>query len=67
MRHQVIIGKYRGTSMDRKPGLEMFLDLMERWKLCPDWCLMFGEQSSDITVAHAAGVEGLTVGTASPA
>lgn len=65
MHPEAVIEKYRGTSMDRKPGPGMFLDLLQRWELRPSCCLMFGDQPSDMAAARAAGVEGVTVGPAS--
>ncbi|GEC61644.1 hypothetical protein GOX01_19750 [Gluconobacter oxydans] len=62
---EAVIEKYRGTSMDRKPGPGMLLDLLQRWELCPSCCLMFGDQPSDMAAARAAGVEGVTVGPVS--
>ncbi len=64
MHPDAIIEKYRGTSMDRKPGPGMLLDLIKRWELSPSCCLMFGDQPSDMAAARAAGVEGVTVGPA---
>jgi D-glycero-D-manno-heptose 1,7-bisphosphate phosphatase len=49
---------YRRASDWRKPEPGMILDLMRRWELDPDLCVLVGDQPSDIEAARAAGIVG---------
>jgi D-glycero-D-manno-heptose 1,7-bisphosphate phosphatase len=42
---------YRRASDWRKPEPGMILDLMRRWELDPDLCVLVGDQPSDIEAA----------------
>ncbi|MBS1033965.1 HAD family hydrolase [Gluconobacter cerinus] len=59
---EAVVERYRGTSPDRKPEPGMILDLLRRWELDPERCVMFGDQPSDMQAASAAGLEGVRVG-----
>ncbi|WP_244591041.1 HAD-IIIA family hydrolase [Gluconobacter cerinus] len=62
MHPEAVVGRYRGQSPNRKPSPGMILDLSSRWELDPARCVMFGDQTSDIQAAEAAGIEGIRVG-----
>lgn len=59
------IARYRGHSPDRKPEPGMILDLLKRWEIRPEHCVLYGDQASDMQAAIAAGIEGILVGPAS--
>ncbi|MBS0993777.1 HAD-IIIA family hydrolase [Gluconobacter cerinus] len=62
MHPEAVVDRYRGQSPNRKPSPGMILDLSSRWELDPARCVMFGDQTSDIQAAEAAGIEGIRVG-----
>ncbi len=47
---------YRRRSAWRKPAPGMILDLMARWSLNPAFCVLVGDQASDIAAAGAARI-----------
>jgi D-glycero-D-manno-heptose 1,7-bisphosphate phosphatase len=49
---------YTRPSDWRKPAPGMILDLLERWRLSPERCVMVGDQPIDAQAAAAAGVRG---------
>ncbi|MBF0858521.1 HAD-IIIA family hydrolase [Gluconobacter sp. LMG 31484] len=57
--------QYRGHSPDRKPEPGMILDLLKRWEIKPEHCVLYGDQPSDMQAASAAGIRGILVGPAS--
>lgn len=65
MHPQAVVEAYRGESDWRKPAPGMLLDLIERWELSPPRCVLFGDQSTDLEAARAAGIEGVKVGPTS--
>lgn len=48
---------YRRASDWRKPEPGMILDLMRKWELDPDFCVLVGDQPRDIEAARAARIE----------
>ncbi|MFT9382254.1 MULTISPECIES: HAD-IIIA family hydrolase [unclassified Gluconobacter] len=62
---EAVVERYRGNSPDRKPEPGMILDLLRRWELDPECCVIFGDQLSDMQAASAAGIEGVRVGPSS--
>ena len=52
------LAAYRRADTWRKPGPGMLLDLIQRWELTPQRCLMIGDQPTDLAAAAAAGVAG---------
>jgi len=65
MHPEAQIEQYRGASEDRKPAPGMIVDLLNRWEVDPDCCILFGDQPSDMQAARAAGIEGMPVGVRS--
>ena len=45
----------------RKPRSGMIAELIAKWELTPENCLMFGDRDSDIEAARGAGVPGRLV------
>ena len=52
------VAAYRQAHDWRKPNPGMLLDLMRKWDLAPDRCLLVGDQPTDIQAAERAGMKG---------
>jgi D-glycero-D-manno-heptose 1,7-bisphosphate phosphatase len=55
---EAVLPEYRRASDWRKPEPGMILDLMRKWELDPDLCVLVGDQPRDIAAARAAGIVG---------
>ena len=53
---QAVISEFRRHSLWRKPAPGMILDLVKRWSLDPQHCLLVGDQATDIAAGEAACV-----------
>ena len=55
---EAAVERYRRDSDWRKPAPGMILDLIRAWELTPGWCVLIGDQPSDVAAAEAAGIAG---------
>ncbi len=55
---EAVVPRYRAVSDWRKPAPGMILDLIRRWELEPQRCLLIGDHPRDLAAATAAGVAG---------
>jgi D-glycero-D-manno-heptose 1,7-bisphosphate phosphatase len=52
------VAAYAQPSPWRKPAPGMLLDLIRKWELDPERCVMIGDQQIDMQAAAAAGLAG---------
>lgn len=50
----------------RKPATGLLDDIMNRWHLAPEECVMVGDSPTDIQAAHAAGMHAIGVRSGKP-
>jgi D,D-heptose 1,7-bisphosphate phosphatase len=53
-----LLEAYRRVSDWRKPEPGMLLDLLRKWDLTPERCMMIGDQCTDVEAAERVGMPG---------
>ena len=54
-----VVPAYRRVSDWRKPAPGMLRDLIDKWELEPERCVLVGDQPTDIAAAEAVGITGV--------